>query len=697
MQKRIQNFVFYFLPIIFFTFFWYVFLLDKQLSNINYPLFLWNQINLFNGDSYYIFSIVKAISHNDLTLFPYIINEKLNAPFTANWNDFPISYGLLVIPGIIAKFTNVFSAINLTLFLSQILSFYVFFIVSKKLHIQNFLAVILSIAFAFSPYFFFRGISHFSYAIYFYLPLFVLFFRYYLLGSLTRNRSIAFALLLFLISFLNIYFSFISILIFLWISIYSKKINKNYYFILLFFAWFIGFLFSIYNFFIFGFYEGFNNTIVHRTLIGAHVYSLNLSDLIFPFDHNNELIQYLSNTIYYSEKPSSLNNETNFSYLGIISLFGFVFLFIDILRNKNITYDQLLIRNSIILIFVFAVSGGFIYLLSSFGFNYVRATNRFSIIIIMLLLLYIGLKFNERNFNTINKFLIFILIIPLLIYDQVPSKIFNDSYKINFYNKIDEDIHAAKYLEKNLPKNSNVFMFPVQDYPENPSLFDMNDYENFRLYIHSENLNYSYGTHKGRNDNRWQKNIDLRYIEKSKKFLSNSQFDAFVINKKGISLEDKEILNIYKKNNYDWKEYSDFFVIKINKNNNNVNKFKFDSYIEFDSNFYSEEKDNEHSWRWSKSSNNKIFIKKSWLDNENKNFTFSFTLNKTSNCSVRVTVDDKTYDVILQNEQSKEITIKSFLNNSIKTINLISDCKPQRLNQTDPRYFTYNISNYKIY
>jgi phosphoglycerol transferase len=49
-----------------------------------------------------------------------------------------------------------------------------------------------------------------------------------------------------------------------------------------------------------------------------------------------------------------------------------------------------------------------------------------------------------------------------------------------------------------------IFQLPYVEFPENPPVYQMPDYEHFRPYLHSKTLRWSYGAIKERDNARWQ-------------------------------------------------------------------------------------------------------------------------------------------------------------------------------------------------
>lgn len=62
----------------------------------------------------------------------------------------------------------------------------------------------------------------------------------------------------------------------------------------------------------------------------------------------------------------------------------------------------------------------------------------------------------------------------------------------------------VKAVEQAVPSGTKIFELPVMQYPESLPIWDVNDYDEIRPYLHSEGLEWSYGGIKGRPRSDWQ-------------------------------------------------------------------------------------------------------------------------------------------------------------------------------------------------
>jgi phosphoglycerol transferase len=95
------------------------------------------------------------------------------------------------------------------------------------------------------------------------------------------------------------------------------------------------------------------------------------------------------------------------------------------------------------------------------------------------------------------------------------------------------DREFSRRLETLLPPGAAVFQLPVVSFPEAPSVHQMIDYEQFRPYLWTDSLRFSYGTHKGREREEWQLRASGLEPGALNEYLGAHGFDAIVINRRG--------------------------------------------------------------------------------------------------------------------------------------------------------------------
>jgi phosphoglycerol transferase len=216
---------------------------------------------------------------------------------------------------------------------------------------------------------------------------------------------------------------------------------------------------------------------------------------------------------------------------------------------------------------IFSMAGGVNYLLGSFGFLLLRATNRCSILLSCMALYFIceQVPLVRRGIHQWMLWLVAALLIIVGIWDQVPRyPLWEEAIRQKGWADYKSDQGFFGALEKTLPIGGMVFELPVKDYPEMGPIRNMGDYEHFRPMLHTKELRFSYGTIKGRGDIEWQKDLSSKDSGGMIAALESYGFSAILINRK--AYEDRgELLKskILGAGAELLAENNDFFVFRI--------------------------------------------------------------------------------------------------------------------------------------
>jgi hypothetical protein len=182
-------------------------------------------------------------------------------------------------------------------------------------------------------------------------------------------------------------------------------------------------------------------------------------------------------------------------------------------------------------IVLFSLVGGINLLFGAFGLILFRGTNRYSIVILTLALLFLVRQLSRKCPERWVLPLAF-CIVALGLWDQLPPRVTPAQVQqVSETVKADRDF--AKSLESKLSKKAMIFQLPVAVFPEIPPIFQMADYEHFRPYLFTQYLHYSYGTNKGRGDADWQAQVARLPPPDMAKKLESYGFSAIMINRKG--------------------------------------------------------------------------------------------------------------------------------------------------------------------
>ncbi len=448
----------------------------------------------------------------------YLSNDRIGAPYGANFNDFPASDSLHYgIASVLSIFTHKWEMIMQLIFivsfpLSVIAAMFVF-----RYFRQSIIASIIgSVLFAFLPYHFWRGINHLFLACYFTVPFAVLisieilngnfFLRFKTKGE--TYRSVVFLIGCALLGCSGIYYAYFACFFFMlsgFICLLRDKSFKNALSCLV--PVILVFVFVTANLLPSIIYKknfGENPEVAVRSPVESELYGLKIAQIVLPVTgHRISFLSRIKN--FYNIFP--LVNENDSAALGALGALGFfallVFLFVkDEEKNEtSILLKKLGMLNLGALLF--AVVGGFGAVFSLLISPKIRAYNRISIFIAFLALFSCVVIIDkliqmakERKFIKSNRVLMpFLLAIMMAgVLDQTTRMSPSEGIKQEYLS----DRQFVSGIEKLLPENSMIFQLPYVPYPENPPVNKMGDYEQFRGYLNSRNLRWSYGVIKGR-------------------------------------------------------------------------------------------------------------------------------------------------------------------------------------------------------
>jgi hypothetical protein len=491
----------------------------------------------YGGDGFIAFGNAKAYFDGDTQLFFQKYNAHLNAPFVANWNDWPITEDLIFASiGWLGRVFGLFFAGNIILCMCHLLAGLSFWYCGKELRCKDEYIFLGAICFAFCPYIFVRGFGHIPLTFYWYIPWLCL-ISWWAAGVkpiyLKSRRGLISILFSAIAGSFNPYYSWMY-LMFLGFAVLRRLLtNKRFAYEPILLILITAFFFLLFNLdtLSYKFQNGENLGAVSRNFTGLELYGLKLPELFLPASHKLQVLSDYAHRFYYD--VSSIRGEMGSPYLGFFGILSILtLLFVGLIKLLKGDADKIHPAWwQLIWVTLYSLIGGINLMFGSLGLVLFRGTNRFSIYIFTLSLLFF-IWFASKKFPNKWVRLVSLLAIPIILWEQLPPRISNleISNSADFVNR-DKDFAAT--LEGNLPKDGLVFELPVMPYPESPPILGMNDYEHFRPYLFTTGLKYSYGNTKGRGDEDWQKEIENSPRGEIVAKLEKYGFSAILINKKG--------------------------------------------------------------------------------------------------------------------------------------------------------------------
>ena len=520
----------------------------------------------YGGDALFHGMVIKGIIDNGW----YLRNNFIGMPGGAELFYFPMADNLhFLLIKLFTLFSSDYALIFnfyflLTFPLTTISSLYVF----RHFNISYLLAVMGSLLYTFLPYHFFRNQHHLVLAGYYIVPLMVMVLLWVLSGKLLASGSdnnksrrlnlrgkpfIASIVICLLIASGGLgYYAFFACF-FLTVAgvaatLYWKSIRHLIVSLILMAVVFSGFVINLVPNMIYIRSQGESRT-VKRGTGEAEAYGLKITQLLLPIDgHRIPMLARLKDR-YNSAAP--LVNENRNATLGLVGSIGFLTLLGWLLfwkpaagakEEEGNETRALLSHLSLLNIagVLLATVGGFASLFALLISPQMRSYNRVSVYLAFFSLFAVVLlleEFLRRRASSGRAWTIFHaslgLILLLGILDQTGNGVYFVPHYAAFSSEDASDADFVKRIEATMPGGAMIFELPYVEFPENPPVNLMQDYEHFRPYLHSKNLRWSYGTIKGRENDRWQKLTAHLPPDQFLETISLAGFSGVYVDRKG--------------------------------------------------------------------------------------------------------------------------------------------------------------------
>jgi len=490
---------------------WYVFLTVSTLILLG-VIYQLNKIGLhiplsYGGDGVFSGESVKTILETGWCLF----NPNVGAPFGQSMVAFPTSDGLsFLLIKIIGMFTsNWVVAMNVFYFLTYILAAFTSFWAMRKMGVHAGVAYVFSLLYAFLPFHLIRSESHFYLAAYYAAPL-VVFVVHEMFSFEYQNEteSLPRIWLLILIGIVasstGAYYAFFSCAILSFALLYRIIQLKNFrsskpFFVL------IGVI-------IVGGVVNVSPTLVYlltrphgvltwRGPAEAEIYGLKIIQLLLPRPGGSFHFWGALSEKYCKVMP--LVNENMTASLGIWGSIGFLFGLgaLTFTRQKSWLAPVRSLAKLNLFMVLLATIGGFGSLISLLGFTEIRCYNRISNFIAFVSLFSIAAIFthllNKPKHGWKSKILVSVILLMALLIGLKDQVNFPEINAASLQQPFMSDEAYFSSLQKMIPKQAIILQLPYVPFPEYPPVIKMTDYDQFRPYLHTKAIRWSYGVMKG--------------------------------------------------------------------------------------------------------------------------------------------------------------------------------------------------------
>ncbi len=475
------------------------------------------------------YGLLKAATEGEATPFFWKSVRRLNAPFEANWTDWPSLdelHGLVLV--LCGRAFGIFGGLNVTLLLGHLLAAGTFFGVARVSGCSNLWAFVGGLAFGLAPFMFAQSPHHSGVQWAWHVPLFTLVWRWVATDpglAPWSDRAKQATGIGFLTGLLNVYYTNIFCqLTLLGAGIQYLRNRARPAFLAalaVIGAAAIGFAVGNVDTWTYKAANGANTGALVREYKWLEVYGLKIKDLFIPpVTHRSDTLRSFGIN---HRKEAVLNDEDGSPYQGLVGLACLLWLAgtaaaaVIHRREKEIPLETW----QVLWIVLMFTTGGLNAIAGAFGFTMFRTGARYSVVILAITLLWAARRMTQLEADSQAAKTAAGGMMPwavgaavlcgIILWDQVPRAPSQEQREA-IDRQIAADREFTEKMEAALPNGAMVFQMPVMEFPESPAQ-GLPPYDHFRPYLFSNHLRFSFGTHKGRERERWQPAVQAKLFE----------------------------------------------------------------------------------------------------------------------------------------------------------------------------------------
>lgn len=485
------------------------------------------------GDVVHALAMMKAVGDGEFVPLAWKTVGSLGAPRSANWNDWPFVEELLVVfYGLLGGLFGLFAGLNVGTIVAHLSAAAAFYVVARWEDCDRTWAFVAALAFGLAPFIFAQSPFHITTEYVWHVPLFLPIWRWIATepGIVWGSRRFWFAVVVGCITGLQSpYWTNIFCQLTLlgagamywrhrsWPAFRSALAVIG--------AAAVAFALMNIDTWTYRLVNGPNPGALSREYKWMEIYGLKLVDLVIPpvTHHSNAFAAFaikhkIGNPAQGIPPASPLQDEG--SYLGIVGLLALGWLagtaVSDAVKGK--ANDISLAAWQVLWIVICFTTGGLNAILGAFGFTLFRTGQRYSIVILAIVLLYAAQRLTAwqqtrrvHGGTSLGMLAAAAAVCGLILWDQVPRAPAQEQ-TATIARQVAADREFTEKMEAALPAGAMVFQFPVMEFPESP-MPGVPSYDHFRPYLYSKHLRYSFGSMKGRERERWQPAVQAKFFE----------------------------------------------------------------------------------------------------------------------------------------------------------------------------------------
>ncbi len=274
----------------------------------------------------------------------------------------------------------------------------------------------------------------------------------------------------------------------------------------------------------------------NRSAGDAEIMGLKITQLLLPIGgHRWEPLGALK----YRYNLGPLINENDTSSLGVFGSIGFLVLLGAIFSRRKLPalIEQLSWLN--IAAFLLGTIGGFGVLFALLVSAQIRAYTRISVFIAFFSLIVVAWLLDTlfKRLPTPRLRLLYYLGLAVVLVVGVLDQTTTTFFFVPEYEKTkgeyQSDADFVGRIEASLPSHAMVFQLPYMPFPESPPLYHMRPYEQYKAYLHSKTLRWSYGAPFAEQEDRWQQAVAVQPVPELVKSVRAKGFSGIYLNLDG--------------------------------------------------------------------------------------------------------------------------------------------------------------------
>jgi hypothetical protein len=242
--------------------------------------------------------------------------------------------------------------------------------------------------------------------------------------------------------------------------------------------------------------NGRNEQVAKRFSHESEIYSLKLSQLVFPLDeHRIDAVGRVKRR-YSAHFPPGDARATTLGVVGAAGLFWLLGVAFAALVGRRAQERHIHLSALALVALLFATVGGLGTIVASV-WSQTRAWNRISIFIAFFALaaVALGLGALGRRLGVPAFVAVLAAVLAVGLYDQTSDALIPAYGSVKGLWQHDRDF--IRSLEERLPESAMVLQLPYETFPEPPAARQA-IYEPVKPYLHSDDLRWSYGAMRGR-------------------------------------------------------------------------------------------------------------------------------------------------------------------------------------------------------